>query len=93
MIPNTDITEELPNVFTPNGDGIHDYWYVHFLSFYPTARVNIFDRYGKLVNSHWGKDAGWDGTNNGYNLFATDYWFVIEFEGGRRVKGHFSLVR
>jgi large repetitive protein len=82
-----------PRFFTPNGDGINDYWSVDFIGFYPDAHVFIFDRYGKLVNSHWGKDRGWDGTNNGHNLFATDYWFLIEFTSSRHVKGHFSLVR
>lgn len=92
------VTEEVvllnyPRFFTPNGDGTNDYWNVDFLSFYPDAHVFIFDRFGKLVNSHWGKDTGWDGTNNGYNLFATDYWFLVELQTGRHFKGHFSLVR
>ncbi|KOS06607.1 hypothetical protein AM493_11610 [Flavobacterium akiainvivens] len=81
-----------PRFFTPNGDGANDYWSVDFLTFYPNAHVFIFDRYGKLVNSHWGKDTGWDGTNNGHNLFASDYWFLVEMDN-RSFKGHFSLVR
>jgi len=82
-----------PKYFSPNGDGISDHWNIYFLSYYPGARVNIFDRYGKLINSFWGYEKGWDGTYNGQNLFATDYWFVLELEGGRNIKGHFSLVR
>ena len=82
-----------PKYFSPNEDGAGDTWNVYFISNYPGARVNIFDRYGKLIKSYWGTEKGWDGTYNGRNLFATDYWFVLEMESGRNVKGHFSLIR
>jgi gliding motility-associated-like protein len=82
-----------PKFFTPNGDGSNEFWTISYLSFFPGAKVNIFDRYGKLVKSYWGSDPGWDGTYNGHNLLATDYWFALEMEGGRTVRGHFSLLR
>lgn len=82
-----------PKFFTPNGDGTNEVWNVNFLYFFPDARVTIFDRYGKIIKSYLGKQPGWDGTYNGYNLPATDYWFKLEFNNGRVVKSHFSLVR
>nr|WP_225990359.1 T9SS type B sorting domain-containing protein [Flavobacterium sp. SaA2.13] len=82
-----------PKFFTPNGDGTNEVWNVNFLYFFPDARVTIFDRYGKIIKSYLGKQPGWDGTYNGYNLPATDYWFKLEFNNGRVIKSHFSLVR
>ena len=82
-----------PKFFTPNGDGINETWQVYFIYFLPKSKVSIFDRFGKLVSSFWGDHIGWDGTYNGERLPSTDYWFVIELEDGRNVKGHFAMVR
>ncbi len=82
-----------PKFFTPNGDGINEVWNVAFIYFFPDAIVNIFDRYGKLIKSYRGKDPGWDGTYNGERLPSTDYWFEIGFANGRKIKGHFAMVR
>lgn len=43
---------EIPNVITPNGDGINDVWTVPGLDAYAGTTVQVFDRYGKeLVNT------------------------------------------
>ena len=82
-----------PKYFTPNGDSYNDFWNIQFLDPALNLKISIFDRFGKLLKRFNPKDSGWDGTYNGNPLPATDYWYVIEFEIGRVVKGHFSLVR
>lgn len=82
-----------PKFFTPNGDGINDYWAIQHARYEPNMKVSIFDRYGKLITSFSGNNTGWNGTLNGNNLPATDYWFVVERQDGRQHKGHFSLLR
>ncbi|WP_294824336.1 T9SS type B sorting domain-containing protein, partial [uncultured Flavobacterium sp.] len=66
---------------------------IPYLSLQPNASVTIFDRYGKLVGSFRGNNGGWDGNSNGNNLPSTDYWFVLELEDGRKIKGHFAMLR
>ncbi|MFM9988118.1 T9SS type B sorting domain-containing protein [Flavobacterium sp.] len=85
----------IPKYFTPNGDGIHDYWNVQGVSSVFNAKtiIYIFDRFGKLIKQISPLDRGWDGTYNGILLPATDYWYNIEFEDGRNMKGNFSLKR
>ena len=39
----------IPNIFSPNGDGIHDRWVIDFLDTYPGCIVQIYNRYGQLV--------------------------------------------
>jgi gliding motility-associated-like protein len=89
-----------PQFFTPNNDGYNDYWSVLGAtnSFYTSAQVQIFDRYGKILFEFDAtKIQGWDGTFNSNQLPSTDYWFsatLTDIEGKTHFKnGHFSLIR
>lgn len=88
-----------PKFFTPNNDGINDTWNLKGWNqqFTSQSRIYIHDRYGKLLKQITPNAIGWDGTFNGQNLPADDFWFVadlVDFEGNKRLlKGHFSLVR
>ncbi|WP_160316433.1 T9SS type B sorting domain-containing protein [Flavobacterium akiainvivens] len=82
-----------PRFFTPNGDGIHDTWYIKYAAYEPHFNVRIMDRYGKVITTFGSTSKGWDGTLNGIQLPSTDYWFVVTREDGRELKGHFSMVR
>lgn len=94
-----------PKFFTPNGDGYNDTWNIPGLSGHPEAKINIFDRNGKLLKQMSPNNMqGWDGLYNGRELPSSDYWFSVEFTNdlpgndelnGRSVKytGHFSLKR
>jgi gliding motility-associated-like protein len=86
--------------FSPNNDGVYDTWKILGAdnTFYKSARVEIFDRYGKVVGLITDKDGnGWDGTYNGSKLPSNDYWFtaILEDINGtiRKETGHFSLLR
>jgi gliding motility-associated-like protein len=85
----------IPNFFTPNNDGNNDYWNIKGVnaSFNANTIIYIFDRYGKLVKQISPLNQGWDGTFNGQQMAATDYWYSIQLEDGRLVKGHFALKR
>ena len=82
-----------PKFFTPNGDGYNDTWKVKFSEFEAGLTVKIFDRYGKLIKDLDTNIASWNGTYNGAELPATDYWFVVTRANGKEYKGHFSLKR
>lgn len=86
-----------PPFFTPNGDGFNDYWTISTPQDLIKAEITIFDRYGKLIFDFKSNRAGWDGTLNGYEVPATDYWFVIDYinRNGetKQFKSHFSLKR
>jgi len=79
--------------FTPNGDGINDYWTIKGIGLQPNSLVYIFDRYGRLIKILNATSKGWDGFYNGNQLPSTDYWFKAKLINGRVIKGHFSLIR
>ena len=85
----------IPQYFTPNGDGFHDFWNVKGVSQMSNKLtiIYIFDRYGKLIKQISPVSPGWDGTYNGHLMPADDYWYNIQFEDGRSAKGHFTLKR
>jgi gliding motility-associated-like protein len=91
------ITEDViilnyPRFFTPNGDNKNETWRIPYLSLQPQAKVTIFDRYGKVITGFRGS-GGWDGTLDNVKLPATDYWFVLQLDSGRIIKGHFAMIR
>ena len=75
----------VPNLITPNDDGLNDTWKLDFLADYPNHRVTIFDRNGRIVLESANYQSDWDGTGYnkgsyvGYtNLLNGVYTYVIE---------------
>jgi len=81
----------IPKYFTPNNDGNHDLWLVKDFT-NNIKNVTIFNHYGKLLKS-LPSNVGWNGTFNGKLLETNDYWYVITFNSGETLKGHFTLKR
>ena len=85
-----------PNYFTPNNDGINDFWYISGMNIFENWKISIFDRFGKLITQLNASNIAWNGTFNSNELPSTDYWFLIEYqENGisRTFRSHFSLIR
>ena len=83
---------KIPNMFSPNGDGINETFIVPYLKDFPDFSMEIRDRWGNMV--HEIKDDGnvntepdwWNGTSKGRLNFSSDdvlpagtYFYVIEF--------------
>jgi gliding motility-associated-like protein len=81
-----------PKFFTPNSDGYNDTWSIKFSYIEPSLKVNIFDRYGKLLKI-LNNTNSWDGKYNEYELPSDDYWFIVTREDGKEYRGHFTLKR
>jgi gliding motility-associated-like protein len=81
-----------PKFFTPNSDGYNDTWSIKFSYIEPRLKVNIFDRYGKLLKI-LNNTNSWDGKYNEYELPSDDYWFIVTREDGKEYRGHFTLKR
>lgn len=89
---------DYPLFFTPNGDGRNETWNIVGLNNQPSAKIYIFDRYGKLLKQLSPSGNGWDGTFNGQLMPSSDYWFVVEFQEPttgkpQEFRAHFTLKR
>lgn len=88
--------KDFPSFFTPNGDGINDYW-----QFIPPVEnfesvievIYIFNQFGTLIKQLNPSSIGWDGTFNNKEMPQNDYWFKANFLNQPPIKGHFTLKR
>ncbi|WP_411275197.1 PKD domain-containing protein, partial [Daejeonella sp.] len=85
---------QVPNTFTPNGDGVNDTWKVKYLEDYPGATVDIFNRYGVKLYQIVNYISPWDGTNNGSELPTGTYYYVIHPKNERKsMYGSVTIIR
>lgn len=67
----------LPNSFTPNGDGLNDYFRPEGTQMKEYA-LRIYTRYGDLVFSTEDQNLGWDGTFNGKEMPPVTYIYKMQ---------------
>ena len=82
----------IPKFFTPNGDNVNDVFELDGLDIFNTVSFSIFDRYGSLLKNGNTNTTFWDGTFQGKEMPAADYWYSIKADT-TQFKGHFSLKR
>jgi len=89
---------DLPNAFSPNGDGINDV-YVPSISCYPKDfHFSVFNRYGQLVFETRDSRVRWDGKFNNQLLTVGTYYYVLTFvnetlQQPESRKGSITLLR
>lgn len=68
------------NSFSPNNDGINDYWNIKNIDNYPKAEISVFTRYGQRVFHSIGYGKPWDGNFNGSKLSPGTYYYIIDLK-------------
>jgi gliding motility-associated-like protein len=85
---------EVPNAFSPNGDGINDTWFIKYLDGYPGATVDVYDRGGQIVFHTVGYDVAWDGNYKGKALPVGTYYYIINPRNGKPViSGSVTIIK
>jgi gliding motility-associated-like protein len=85
--------DNITSLFTPNNDGINDYWYIPDKEQYGKFQVTVYNRFGKAVyKTHYYKN-DWDGTWNGYALPSATYYYIIKSSTKGIIKGAVNIVR
>jgi gliding motility-associated-like protein len=81
IIVESGLTLEIPNVFTPNGDGINDVFTI-LSTGVKEIDLQIFNRWGLKLYSFNGAKAAWDGLT-GAGTKATDgtYFYFVKATG------------
>lgn len=92
-------TLDVPDAFTPNGDGINEVIYPDGWALDEVLEFNVYNKYGNQIWSGTGtkEEAGWDGTYKGKPQPAGSYVYkvVVKTLLGRQevASGEFLLIR
>ncbi|MBT6698868.1 MAG: gliding motility-associated C-terminal domain-containing protein, partial [Flavobacteriales bacterium] len=85
------------DAISPNGDGLNDEWEILDISSYPTAEVQIFNRWGSLIFSSTGENYNnnkWNGEHEGKSLPVGTYYYTINLKDGSELQtGAVTIVR
>jgi gliding motility-associated-like protein len=89
---------QLSTGFSPNGDGINDFYKVECAEKYTDSKLTIFNRWGNIVYDRKGNTSNsnsWDGKYNGVDLpDGTYYYIFIVAESDKNPKtGFIELIR
>ncbi len=98
-----DVTDFLtfPNVFSPNNDGVNDYFTVavkkQFNDFVTVKTLKVYNRWGKLLYDNENPSIGWDGKIDGVEAPVEVYAYYMEVEikdcNNKSRKGNVTIVR
>jgi gliding motility-associated-like protein len=92
----------VPNTFTPNNDGVNDYFYPQGKGLSEVRSFKVYNRWGELIFERQNMPlneptAGWDGMHKGSPLKPDVFVYIIRAfcESGEPIelKGDISLVR
>ena len=94
---NYEYTVWIPNSFTPNQDSQNDEFYPIMYGI-PEYRLQIYDRWGKLVYDKFGSQPSWNGKlKNGETSPTNSFAYIVRFEtlSGKKItkKGVVNLIR
>jgi gliding motility-associated-like protein len=93
-----DVLEDITiyNVFSPNGDGINEYFEIEHADRFPEMLVQVYSRWGDLLFSTVGYHSGswWDGRARGKEApVGTYYYVVVPYPGAKPLTGHVTIIR
>jgi large repetitive protein len=85
------------DAISPNGDGINDEWEILDIDRYPTADIQIFNRWGSLIFSSTGANYNsnkWKGDHEGNSLPVGTYYYTINQNDGSDLQsGAVTIIR
>ncbi len=86
----------VPNIFTPNSDGLNDRFMTYSNCEFPRYRFSVFNRWGALVFRTEDQRTGWDGYFKGESAQEGVYVWMLEYNDGiddRVLSGDVTLIR
>lgn len=80
---------EIPNIFTPNSDGINDRFVIGGSQGFPNSRLEIYNRWGKLIYEQDAYQNNWDARD-----VADGVYFYLYFrQDGEKFSGTVTISR
>ena len=84
---------EIVTAFTPNGDGVNDYFVIKDIQNYKPVKLAIYNRWGDELYSSSDYNNNWDGTYKGKHLPEGTYYYYLEIKDKKMIKGAVNILR
>lgn len=78
----------IPNVVTPNGDGINDYFMINGLGSFPGSALNVYNRWGNSLYTSDDYKNDWSP-----NVTSGTYFYILNVSDGRKFNGFFQVFK
>jgi gliding motility-associated-like protein len=95
LIKRAEVTYTIPNVFSPNGDGINDLFLIKNTGL-KTLNCEIYDRWGRKLYEFNSLTGSWDGASSGKKVSDGTYYYLVTMQtlGGetKKEKGFVELM-
>jgi gliding motility-associated-like protein len=83
----------IPDVFTPNGDGVNETFEILGIEAFPEAIMQIYNRWGDLLFKSTLINEFWNGTWNGEPVPMGPYVFILDLRNGEKpIQGVVTVV-
>ncbi len=86
-------SQEIPKFFSPNNDGVGEFWVFRNVESYKTCKLAVFSRSGQVVFEASPYTNSWDGTYNGKPLSDGDYYYNLKCDDGKVINGAVRIIR
>lgn len=84
----------IPEGFSPNGDGVNDYFEVTGIENYLGSELVVFNRWGTEVFRKRPYDNKWDGKTSGGIILPEDtYFYILKYDNSETKKGYIIIKR
>jgi gliding motility-associated-like protein len=92
-VSNT-VNVDVINVFTPDGDGVNEFFVIRNLAAYKNLDLTVVNRWGNIIYQNDNYQNDWDGTWKGKPSDDGTYYYVIkEPNSGKTIKGPITILR
>jgi gliding motility-associated-like protein len=97
-VQNCECRIEMPNAFSPNGDGINDDIRPNMACYPTNYTLTVFNRYGQSVFTTRNYNTPWKGDYNGKPVPVGTYYYVITYQNegfttNKPVTGSITVLR
>jgi|GEM_PF-6420524 len=80
----------IPNIFTPNGDGLNDSFAIRNIHLYGANEILVYNRYGEIVYHRTDYDGTWDAEE----LSGGTYFYLLKIpETKQQYRGWVTIMR
>ncbi|MCW3071967.1 MAG: hypothetical protein JWO44_1857 [Bacteroidetes bacterium] len=83
----------VPNVFTPNTDGVNDLFMLTVGSCIKNYEILIYNRWGELLFTSTDRNKHWNGKTRTGALCSDGTYYYIAKADGKKLKGFLTLLR